>query len=73
MTAVGNDDTLRTRALDRGWITQEQAASGEPLADLVESALARLSESNANYHEALRRFLLEGESYAVIAPAVGKS
>lgn len=47
---------------DREWVTH-----------LLEKALARLAREHANYHDALRRFLLEGRSYAEISKATGKS
>ena len=55
-------DPVEEPDFDREWVSH-----------LIESSLVRLSESNPNYHEALRRFLIDGESYAVIAPAMGKS
>jgi RNA polymerase sigma-70 factor (ECF subfamily) len=40
---------------------------------LIEVALARLAREHPPYHEALRRFLLQGESCAAIAESLGKS
>jgi len=45
----------------------------EWVAHLLEIALARLAREHSNYHDALRRFLLEGQSCAEIASALGKS
>ncbi len=55
-------DSVEEETFDREWVSH-----------LIESSLERLSLSNKNYYEALRRFLLEEESYAIIAPAMGKS
>jgi RNA polymerase sigma-70 factor (ECF subfamily) len=45
----------------------------EWVAHLLEVALSRLAREHPNYHDALRRFLLEGSSCAEIASALGKS
>ena len=48
-------------AFDREWV-----------AHLIAVALARLAGSHPRYHEALRRFLIDGQSYAEIAAETGR-
>jgi len=45
----------------------------EWVAHLITLALARLASEHANYHDALQRFLLAGQTYAQIAEQTGQS
>ncbi len=51
----------------------DESFDREWVAHLVEVALARLARDHPNYHEALRRALLEGKPWGEIAAALGKS
>lgn len=54
-------------------VPEDATFEQEWLLNLVERGLERLRADHPNYHQAVKRFLLEGESRAKVAQALGRS
>ncbi len=69
----GGGKVLPLGGIDVASPTDDEEFDRDWVAHLIELALDRLAREHANYHEALQRFLMAGQSYAEIEAETGKS